>query len=68
MGNLEQYGETNCFIVHGCVNLSNENAGYVTFESFVLDTLNSRLKFPRSIRNSDINICDVMPSGKGKIQ
>ena len=32
----------------------------------MLDTLNSRLKFAHPIRNSDIDICHVMPSQKGK--
>ena len=66
MDDLEQYGRSNCLILHGCVDLPKENAGYVTFENFVLDTLNSRLKFTHPIRNSDIDICHVLPSRKGK--
>ena len=66
MDDLEQYGRSNCLILHGCVDLPKENAGYVTFENFVLDTLNSRLKFAHPIHNSDIDICHVLPSQKGK--
>ena len=66
MDDLEQYGRSNCLILHGCVDLPKENAGYVTFENFVLDTLNSRLKFAHPIHNSDIDICHVLPSRKGK--
>ena len=66
MDNLEQYGRSNCLILHGGVNLPKENADCVTFENFVLDTLISRLKFAHPIRNSDIDICHVMPSQKGK--
>ena len=66
MDDLEQYGRSNCFILHVCVNLPKESAGYVTFENFVLDTLNSRLKFAHPIRNGDIDICRVMPSRKRK--
>ena len=32
----------------------------------MLDTLNSRLKFAHPICNSDIDICHIMPSRKGK--
>ena len=32
----------------------------------MLDTLNSRLQFTHPICNSDIDICHVMPSQKGK--
>ena len=66
MDDLEQYGRSNCLILHGYVDLPKENAGYVTFENFVLDTLNSRLKFAHSIHNSDIDICHVLPSRKEK--
>ena len=66
MDDFEQYVRSNCIILHGCVNLSNENAGYVTFENFVLGTLNSRPIFPHSPRNSDIDICHAMPSRKIK--
>ena len=66
LDDLEQYGRSNCLILHGCVDLPKENAGYVTFENFVLDTLNSRLKFAYPIHNSDIDICHVLPSRKGK--
>ena len=52
--------------MHGCVNLSNKNAGYFTFENFVQDTLDSKLKFPHPIRINDIDICHVMPSRKEK--
>ena len=58
MDDLEQYEGSNCLILHGYVNLPNENASYVTF---VLDALNSRLKFLNPIHNSDIDICYVMP-------
>ena len=66
MDDLEQNGRSNCLILHGCVNLPKENAGCVTFENFVLDTLNSRPKFAHPIRNSDIDICYVTPFRKGK--
>ena len=66
MDNLERYRRSNCLILHGCVDLPKENADYVTSENFVLDTLNSRLKFAHPIRNNDIGICHVMPSRKGK--
>ena len=66
MDNLEQYGRSNCLVLHGCVDLPKENAGYVPFENFVRDTLNSRLKFVHPICNSNIDICHVMPSRKGK--
>ena len=66
MNDLEQYGRSNCLVLHGCVYLPKENAGHVTFENFVLDTLNSRLKFAHPIHNSDIDICPAMPSRKRK--
>ena len=66
MDDLEQYARSNCVILHGCVDLPKENAGYVTFENLVLGTLNSRLKCVHPIYNSDIDICHVVPSRKGK--
>ena len=66
MDDLEQYGKSNCLILHACVDLPKENAGHVTFENFVLETLTSRLKFAHSICNSNIDICHVIPSRKGK--
>ena len=63
---VEHYGRSNCLILHECVNLPKKNAGYVTFENFVLDALNSKLKFAHPIRNSDIDLCHVLPSRKGK--
>ena len=68
MDNFEQYRKSNCLVLHGCVDLPMENARHVTLENFVLDTLNSRLKFAHSIRNSDIDICHAKPSRKGKIR
>ena len=65
MDDLEQYRRSNCLILHGCVDLPKENAGYITFKNFVLHTLNSRLKFAYPIRNSDVCLLE-MPSQKGK--
>ena len=57
---LEQYGRSKCLILCGCVNLPKENAGYVAFENFVPDSLNSRLKFDHPISNSDILCSHVL--------
>ena len=66
MDDLQKYGRSNCLILHGCVNLPKENADYLTFENFVLDTLNSRRKFAHPICNSDVDICHGIPTRKGK--
>ena len=65
MDDLEQYGRSNCLILH-VVKFPKENAGYVTFENFVLDTPKPRTRFPQPIHNSDIDICYEMPSRKRK--
>ena len=57
---LEQYGRSKCLILYGCVNLPKEKAGYVTFENFVPDSLNFRLKFDHPISSSDILCSHVL--------
>ena len=62
---LEQYSRSNCLILHGCQNVPAKATNEV-FESFVLNTLNSRLNLPSELTHSDIDISHVLPSAKNK--
>ena len=65
LDDLEQYGCRNCLIVHGC---SDQPVGgkYPVFESYVTNMLNSELDLEYQIRSTDIDICHVLPSRKGR--
>lgn len=65
LDSLEQYGRSNCLILHGCLNVP-EKASNSVFENFVINSLNSKTKLPEPIKNADIDICHVLPSKKGK--
>ena len=62
---LEQYNCSNCLILHGCQNVPVKATNEV-FESFVQNTLNSRLNLPSELTHSDIDISHVLPSAKKK--
>ena len=62
---LEQYSRSNFLILHGCQNVPAKATNEV-FESFVLNTLNSRLNLPSELTHSDIDISHVLSSAKNK--
>ena len=62
---LEQYSRSNGLILHGCQNVPAKATNEI-FESFVLNTLNSRLNLPSELTHSDIDISHVLPSAKNK--
>ena len=65
LDDLEQYGRRNCLILHGC---SDQPVGgkYSIFESYVTNKLNSELHLEYQIRSTDIDLCHVLPSRKGR--
>ena len=64
---LEQYGRSNCLILHG----SMQPASSVTsephaFENHVINISNTNLNLTKPITNADIDICHPLPSAKNK--
>ena len=64
LDDLEQYGRSNCLILHG--NNIDHRISSIDVEKYVLNILNTRLNLPTSISDSDIDICHPLPSKTNK--
>ena len=64
LDDLEQYGQSNCLILHG--NNLDHRISNREIEKYVISTLNSRLDLPFTISEKDINICHPLPSKSSK--
>ena len=66
LDDMEQYGRSNCLILHGCKDLSPKDAENKVVEKHVIDVLNSKLQLNTPLTSLDIDICHFLPSKKGK--
>ena len=57
LDDLEQYGRSNCFILHG--NNIDHRISSMDVEEYVLNILNTRLNLSTTVSDSDIDICFV---------
>ena len=64
LDDLEQYGRSNCLILHGN-NLDHRISNRET-KKYVISTLNSCLDLPFTISEKDIDICHPLPSKSSK--
>ena len=64
LDDLEQYGRSNCLILHG--NNIDHRISSMDVEKYVLNILNTRLNLPTSVSDSDIDICHPLPSKTNK--
>ena len=62
LDDLEQYGRSNCLILHG--NNIDHRISSIDVEKYeyVLNILNTRLNLPTSVSDSDVDICHPLPS------
>ena len=51
---MEQYGRSNCLILHGCKDLPPKDAENKVVEKHVIDVLNSKLQLNTSLTSLDI--------------
>ena len=66
LDSLEQYGRSNCLILHGSKRLEPAPSSYQAFEEGVISTLNTSLNLPVDVTSADIDICHSLPSAKNK--
>ena len=66
LDDMEQYGRSNCLILHGCRDLPLKDAENMVVEKHVIDVLNSKLQLNTPLTSLDIDICHFLPSKKGK--
>ena len=64
LDDLEQYGRSNCLILHG--NNLNHRISNRETEKYVISTINSRLDLPFTINEKNIDICHPLPSKSSK--
>ena len=64
LDDLEQYGRSNCLILHG--NNIDHRISSMDVEKYVLNILNTKLDLLTSISDSDIDICHPLPSKTNK--
>ena len=64
LDDLEQYGRSNCLILHGS-NIDHRISS-MDVEKYVLNILNTRINLPTSVSDSDIDICHPLPSKTNK--
>ena len=64
LDDLEQYGRSNCLILHG--NNIDHRISSMDVEKYVLNIINTKLDLPTSISDSDIDICHPLPSKTNK--
>ena len=63
---LEQYGQSNCLIIHGCENVPDSKPGKtLKTEKYVCDIINSNLKLESPLQVQDLDITHPLPSKKG---
>ena len=61
---LEQYGRSNCLIVHGCQDVP-KSGKFLETENFVCSTLNAHLKLDTPLQIGDLDIAHPIPAKKG---
>ena len=61
---MEQYGRSNCLILHGCKDLLRKDAENKAVEKHVIDVLNSKLQLTTLLTSLDV--CHFLPSKKEK--
>ena len=64
LDDMEQYGRSNCLILHGCKDLPPKDAENKVVEKHVIDVLNSKLQLTTPLTSLDI--CHFFPSRKRK--
>ena len=64
MDDLEQYGRSNCLIVHGCKNAP-KSGEYLENEKFACQILNEHLMPSPPLQIEDLDIAHPLPSKKG---
>ena len=63
---LEQYGRSNCLIIHGCENVPDSKPGKTPeTEKYVCNIINSNLKLESPLQVQDLDIAHPLPSKKG---
>ena len=60
---LEQYGRSNCLIVHKCEDVP-KTGQYMEHENYICDKLNSLLPLDSPLKATDIDIAHPLPSKK----
>ena len=65
LDDLEQYGRSNCIILHGNPKSVAKMSNF-DMECYVIETLNKRLDLPYELTEFDIDICHPLPSKKDK--
>ena len=66
LDDVEQYGRSNCLILHGCKDFPPKDAENKVVEQHVIDALNSKLQLNTPVTSLDIEICHFLPSKKRK--
>ena len=66
LDDMEQYGRSNCLILHGCKDLPLKDAENKVVEKHVINVLNSKPQLTTPLTSVDIDICHFLPSRKGR--
>ena len=61
---LEQYGRSNCLIIHGAKDVPKEGK-YLECENFVCDLINEKIKPETPLQVHDLDIAHPLPARKG---
>ena len=61
---LEQYGRSNCLIIHGAKDVPKEGK-YLECENFVCDLINEKIKRETPLQVHDLDIAHPLPARKG---
>ena len=61
---LEQYGRSNCLIIHGAKDVPKERK-YLERENFVCDLINEKIKPETPLQVHDLDIAHPLPARKG---
>ena len=66
LDDLEQYGRSNCLIVHKCENVPKQGE-YLENEKYICNILNQNLKLNPSLQVNDIDVAHPLPSRNSNI-
>lgn len=61
---LEQYGRSNCLIIHGCTDVPRTRE-YCVVEKYVCGVINEKVKPTKPLQVSDLDIAHPLPSRRG---
>ena len=61
---LEQYGRSNCLIVHGCKEVP-KSGKYLETKNYICKTLNTHLSLDNPLQVKDLDVADALPAKKG---